>query len=459
MTVITPFVVAIRTALPLGQQRDLPAAAAEHLDLQGIPLGILADHFVLTVLQHGVSLAHNRRLEQMGAEGHELYVHRVAVLIDAYKLFGGMPLDESDLLAARLQADLTVQTNAAHARRPAVMAGSDEAMIPVSAGHGGVAVGIGQGKAIHQDGGASLVQIIDASQLGELIVPHEPRVAVDLGGQDHASTKGLVDEIVLKVGHRGGDAHAVVLQEAIQALGQAPLKDKAAMVHTRIEVGTVDVHVGFDALPQGGGYVLLRLKQVKAVIEHDEVVAVLAAVAELLGIQSRFLGTKRTANAIYLKESKVIFTAEIHHEIIAGLFGLGGIAKAVGASPQTETDTALGGFIHHGAVAVGVLTAELGPLRVAVATPCTVKVSGVPGIDLDLHAKFSFEPGEELQIRDGLGLGRALIGIIDPGKKLRNGGGALICARFGCNFLCHDDRPPYFSFSSNGLPPLSNIVI
>ena len=80
------------------------------------------------------------------------------------------------------------------------------------------------------------MKIVDPREPREFVVPHEPGIAVDLGGHDHRTAERLIDQIVLEIGDGGGNADAVILRQPLEPVGQAALEDESAVVHTGLFV-------------------------------------------------------------------------------------------------------------------------------------------------------------------------------------------------------------------------------
>ena len=136
----------------------------------------------------------------------------------------------------------------------------------------------------------------------------------------------------------------MVLHQSVKIFRKAAVEDESAVMHAGFFVCAVNIDIGFRALPQRGGGMLFSLIEVQAMIQYDQIRAVLAAVAEHGGIHARLFRTQLTAHAVDLEQSKVMLAAKVDDEIITLFLFFRSIAEAVGAAPETKADAGFGGL-------------------------------------------------------------------------------------------------------------------
>ena len=280
------------------------------------------------------------------------------------------------------------------------------------------------------------VQVPQAGELRDLVVPQEPRAAVDLGGQNQAAVEGLEHEVVLPEVQAGGQAHAVVLDQAIHARHEAPIERPGAVMDGGPRVAVEDVDVGLGALPQRGGGVGLGRAQVDPLVQHQEVGAVTAALRQGSGEDLLLLGPQAAGHPVELEHQEVVVAAQIDQHVGARALLLGGLAEAVGPQPDAQAAAEGGGLLHQRCEAARKLLPELprveGPAVVGDQPPDArrvgpvIHVAHVQGVDVELHAVLVVEPGPELQVDQRLGLGRALVLAVDPVEVVRARRGPLV---------------------------------
>ncbi len=408
------------------------------LHFSGMTLRVLVNHPVFPGFQRGERLGRIRQLKEVRPEGIELHVNgRVGGEVPK-DLFRGVAPDEPHRAHPVHAAFPQIQGDGP--AFPCVVAGDHEAVAARSAADGAGTVGLRQGESVHKQGSGGAVEIEDPGQGGVFVVPQEPRIAVDFRGQDHAPPESLIDQIVREVVQGGGEADPVVLRQPLKSLlrdGKAPVEEEAAVVHARVIVGGMDVHIGFRPLPEEGGDVALGGIQVQPVVQDDEVRGILPALPEHPPEDVGLFLPERAADAVQLEEGEAVFPAEIHHEAVPALLLLGGVAEAVRGTPEPQPDAGFRRLLRDGTVAAGILGAELFAFRISVALGRSVEIAGVPGVDSDLHAVFPLQPGEEVEVQHGLPFRGALVGVVDPGEILGYRRGAAVGSRFGRDFLGH----------------------
>ena len=413
--------------LPMDAQRHGAAFRLQQTHLHRRTAFILFDHLIPAIGQHRVRQRRHRDLNEHGAEGRQRDLHAFAPAEHAQvRLIGVTEIHLKNRAIA--QPHGIVQRDRNSARFPGVVAGADQPLVPVAPGDGVGAEGLRQQLAVDQQRRVLPVIVIHPRQLGKFVVPQKPGVPVHLRRQDQAAGKGLIEQVVLKVIQRGGQAHAVVLRQAGQPLYVAAGKQIGPVVHGRDLVVGEHVRIGLLPVPQKGGDVGLRLVQVQPVVQHDQVRRVLAALPQHLGKEGGLFRPQLAADPVQLELGEVMVPAQVDEEIKALLFRLRVVPEAVRRAPQAHADPDGLRRLYHVVVLLRVLGLELCAFQVPIALAGAVKVARVPGVDADLHPVGLLHPAEEIQVDQRLALRGALVGVVDPGKILGHGRGFVVRA-------------------------------
>ena len=181
--------------------------------------------------------------QQAGTEGRDVDRDGLALVEASEQALMGMEAPQLDV--ARLaQADAGIEVHLVGHRGPAEIAQGDDAGRCVPAGDRQRTVGL-----LVQDRAVAAVQVVDARELGELVVAQEPGIAVDLGRDHHLAVEGLEHQVVVPAIQAGRQADPVVLEQAIQLVRQSARQGTGTMVGGGAMVGHMDVDVGLGPLP------------------------------------------------------------------------------------------------------------------------------------------------------------------------------------------------------------------
>ena len=228
----------------------------------------------------------------------------------------------------------------------------------------------------------------------------------------------MEDEIVLPEVEARGEADAVIFDEPFGLTTavhrHAELDGSDPVVSSGAFISTPDVDVGL-AGPEVSGGVGLTFAKVEPVVQHDQIRAIFPAFLEHFNEGLLFLWAQLAADGVHLEEVEIEIPAKFHEHVGAGLFLLWGISEAV--RPEPDTEATVEGFRFGGewAEAVGELLLETLRVHAAVAAR-GIDGSCVQRVDIERHAVVVMQPFEKIQIREGLLLGGALVGVIDPRK-------------------------------------------
>ena len=294
------------------------------------------ENLVFAVREHDICFAAVAYFKESGAEGLDLNLNDFAVVefTDVFLIW--MMRAYSDLLAG-LEADLGVETEVHVPCLPLVVSDNEEAARRRSAGNGVRRIcAAGKKHAVYENVAEAVVQVVYACEDRLLVVAHEPRVCIDLGGEDQAASERLENKIVLEVIDAGGYAHAVILREAEKLRYVAAACEECAVMRRGDEVAHVYVDICFGTLPEEGGRIGHSDSEPEAVVEQYEIGRILAAFLHHLDEQGLMLLSELSAYTVDLELSKVEIAAERYHLLGARLCAFLGVAESVGTAPYSE---------------------------------------------------------------------------------------------------------------------------
>ena len=206
----------------------------------------------------------------------------------------------------------------------------------------------------------------------------------------------------------------MILRQAEQSRHVAATEDEFSVMGRGLFVGDMDVNIGLDPFPQEGGGVGLADAETEPVVQQDQIGRILAALRQGLDELALLFLTESAADAVDLELGEVEIPAKRHQQFPPRLRLLRRVAVAVGTAPHAETDPRLRGGFRHGRVPPGILLYKLRGSEGLIGSSRSVQISGVPGVDLQLHPVGVAEPLEIIEIRYGLRLRRSLVGAVYP---------------------------------------------
>ena len=231
------------------------------------------EHLIFTAAEHDVRLTAVAYLDERGAEGFKRDFDHIAVVEFADELLEGVVHYYADLVAGS-ESDLHIEVPMDDAALPFLTAGGDEAFGGSAACNGALRIvsAAGEEHTGYENIAVAAVEVVDAREMCLLVIAHEPRVTVNLGGEDKASSERLEDEIVLEIVDAGGNADAVILRQAEKARRVAAVEEVSAVMGRGDRVSDEHVNVGLLTAPEERGGVLHSLvAEPEPVVEEDEI--------------------------------------------------------------------------------------------------------------------------------------------------------------------------------------------
>ena len=184
-------------------------------------------------------------------------------------------------------------------------------------------------------------------------------------------------------------------------------------------VGDVDIDVSFLSVPKIGGHERKAFwAELHAVIQGNEIGAVEAGGFHHFDERGFFFWPQIAADEVEFVQSPIVIAAEVHHHVVTGFFGFGSIAKAIGSAPVAEAGVHFFCCLIDAVEATRKLLTEARRLLKDAGEIFSIDEAGIEGIDVEDHAILIAEPLKEGEVGEGLSLGGAFIGVVDPGKIL-----------------------------------------
>ena len=271
---------------------------------------------------------------------------------------------------------------------------------------------------MHENGAIFTMQGINGSEDRQLIVAQEPRISVNFRGENQLSAERLVEEIVLKVFRTRGDAHAVILRQPLQTGDVAACKRKFPVVHGGFRIADVDIDVGFRAVPEKGGGVRFADAKGQTMVQNDEIGGIFAAFLHRLYEFCLFFLPQPAAYAVELEKREVIIAAQGHKQLLPFRLRFGIVAVAIGTAPDAESAADLRRRVRDRSITVWILFCERIHALRRVQTAGAVQISGVPGVNVELHPEPVSHEFEKFQICERLRFRGTLVCAVDPAEIL-----------------------------------------